>query len=187
MVEEPDRVDVAPSAAPAHDPALIERLDRALLRMRRTVVRAGTNAVPIPALQHPVDLAKVLACLAVCDMAALESPPQPVTVKDVALALSLDHSTASRLLAETEAEGLVRRTTDPVDRRRTIVSLTGTGDMVVSQSSAIRAWAIDLMLAEWDSAEMDTFAELIEKFTQTIDTRADAVIRAAQEHFRDGL
>lgn len=170
--------------APKHDPALIRRLDRALLRMRRTVVRPETNSVPIPALQHPVDLAKVMACLAVSDLQGLDDPPGPVSVKNVALALGLEHSTASRLLAETEAEDLVHRTTDPGDRRRTVVTLTATGDIVVSQSSAIRAWAMDLMLARWDPAELRTFAELIEKFTETIDARAESVIDATQEHFR---
>lgn len=169
--------------ATTHDAALIRRLDRALLQMRRTVVRPETNAVPIPALRHPVDLAKVMACLAVSDLQGLSEPPGPVTVKDVALALGLEHSTASRLLAEAESEGLVHRATDPNDRRRTAISLTPTGDVVVSQSSAIRAWAIDLMLAEWNPSDLATFAELIERFTATIDARADSVIEAAQRHF----
>lgn len=166
-----------------HDPALIRRVDRALLQMRRRVVRPETNSVPIPALEHPVDFAKVMACLAVSDLQGLADPPGPVTVKDVALALGLEHSTASRLLAETAAEGFVHRTTDPADRRRTVVTLTTTGDMVVTQSSEIRAWAIDLMLAEWASTDLQTFAGLIERFTETIDARAETVIAQAQEHF----
>ncbi len=185
MAQQQGPADAAPLQATIHDPALIERLDRALLRMRRTVVRPETNSVPIPALQHPVDLAKVMACLVISDVRGLDDPPQPVTVKDVALALGLEHSTASRLLAETEAEGLIQRGTDPADRRRTVVQLTSTGDVVVAQSSAIRAWAIDLMLAEWDPTELHSFAELVEKFTSTIDARSEAVIRATAEHFRD--
>ena len=180
-----DRTDCVPSRPTTHDPALIGRLDRALLRMRRTVVRPETNSVPIPALQHRVDLAKVMACVAISDLQGLDDPPQPVTVKDVAVALGLEHSTASRLLAETAAEGLIQRSTDPADRRRRVVELTDTGDMVVSQSSAIRAWAIDLMLAHWDPAELHTFAVLVEKFTSTIDARSEAVIRATFDHFRD--
>jgi len=185
MAQDQDCSDVVPSRAITHDPALIERLDRALLRMRRTVVRPETNSVPIPALQHPVDLAKVMACLVTSDLQGLDDPPRPVAVKDVAFALGLEHSTASRLLAEAEAEGLIQRSTDPADRRRTVVQLTHTGDVVVAQSSAIRTWAIDLMLAKWDPADLSTFAELVEKFTSTIEARSEAVIQAAVEHFRD--
>ena len=174
------------NGGPAHDPALITRLDRALLRMRHTVVRPETTAVPIPALSRTVDLAKVLACLAISDLADLDdagAAGSPVTVKDVALALSLEHSTASRLLAEAEAEGLVERSTDPTDRRRTQVRLTGTGDAVVQQSSAIRTWAFDAILAGWDTEQLRTFTELVEKFSDTIEERSAAVIHAAMAHF----
>ena len=97
--------------------------------------------------------------------------------------LSLEHSTASRLLAEAEAEGLVERSTDPTDRRRTQVRLTGTGDAVVQQSSAIRTWAFDAILAEWDTEQLRTFTELVEKFSDTIEERSAAVIHAAMAHF----
>lgn len=169
----------------AHDPAVIERLDRALLRMRRTVVRPEITSVPIPALGRTVDLAKVMACLVIADLQALEDPAPPVTVKDVAAALELEHSTASRLLTEAEAEGLVIRRTDPTDRRRTVAELTSTGQAVVEQSSAIRAWAIDAMLSEWPATDLTAFTELVERFSATIETHSEAVLRAALQRFHD--
>jgi DNA-binding MarR family transcriptional regulator len=175
-------------AAPAvlvHDPAIIDRLDRALLRMRHTVVRPEITSVPIPALRRAVDLAKVMACLVIADLQGLEDPGRPVTVKDVAAALELEHSTASRLLTETEAEGLVVRSTDPTDRRRTVAALTSTGQAVVEQSSAIRAWAIDTMLSEWSSQDLAAFTELVERFSATIESRSDVVLRAAIQRFHD--
>ena len=173
------------SSARAHDPAVIERLDRALLRMRRTVVRPEITSVPIPALQRAVDLAKVMACLVIADLQDLEGPHRAVTVKDVAAALELEHSTASRLLTETEAEGLIVRSTDPTDRRRTVVELTATGQAVVEQSSAIRVWAIDSMLSEWPSQDLATFTELVERFSATIESRSEVVLRAAIQRFHD--
>lgn len=173
------------SGARAHDPAVIERLDRALLRMRHTVVRPEITSVPIPALQRTVDLAKVMACLVIADLQGLEDSSGPVTVKDVASALELEHSTASRLLTETEAEGLVIRSTDPTDRRRTLAELTSTGQAVVEQSSAIRTWAIDTMLSEWSSRDLATFTELVERFSATIESRSEAVLRAAVQRFQD--
>lgn len=173
------------SGAHWHDPAVIERLDRALLRMRRTVVRPEITSVPIPALQRTVDLAKVMACLAIADLQALGDPARPVTVKEVAATLELEHSTASRLLSESEAEGLVVRSTDPADRRRTVATLTATGRAVVEQSSAIRAWAIDAMLCQWTSQDIAEFTEHIERFSATIEARSEAVLQAAVRSFHD--
>lgn len=170
-------------SARTHDPAIIERLDRALLRMRHTVVRPEITSVPIPALQRTVDLAKVMACLVIADLHGLADPPRPVTVKDVAAALELEHSTASRLLTETEAEGLIIRSTDPTDRRRTAAALTPTGQAVVEQSSAIRTWAIDAMLSEWSTPDLHAFTHLVERFSSTIESRSDEVLHAAIQQF----
>lgn len=170
-------------SARTHDPALIERLDRALLRMRHTVVRPEITSVPIPALQRTVDLAKVMACQVIADLQGLEHPSRPVTVKDVASALGLEHSTASRLLTETEAEGLISRITDPTDRRRTVAALTPTGRAVVEQSSAIRTWAIDTILCEWSTEDLDAFTQLVERFSTTIEARSQEVLTAAIQLF----
>ncbi len=164
-----------------HDPETLQRLDRALLRMRRSVVRPEIVAVPIPALDHSVDLAKVMACLAVSDLHALAEPHPTVTVKDVAAALELDHSTASRLLVDMQAEGLIERSSDPADRRRTVVDLTPTGEAVVRESSSIRTWAIDMMLAEWSEADLAEFTRLVERFGATIESRMPGVLQAAIE------
>ncbi len=168
-----------------HDAALVERLDRALLQMRRTVVRPPTAQVPIPALQRTVDVAKVAACLAVGDLEALDDSAVPASVKDVAAALSLEHSTASRLLVETEAEGLIARTVDPRDRRRTVVHLTDTGRAVVAQSVSIRTWAMDAFLSDWSARELRDFTELVEKFSASIAARHDEVIDTVLQRVHD--
>jgi DNA-binding MarR family transcriptional regulator len=169
----------------SHDAALIERLDRALLRMRRTVVRPQTAEVPIPALGRTVDVAKIGACLSIADLESLNDPAEPVTVKDVAAALNLEHSTASRLLADAEAEGLVTRSPHQTDRRRTVVQLSETGRAVVEQSATIRGWVMDAFLAEWTATELSTFADLVERFSTTIEARGDAVIAAAIQRVHD--
>lgn len=169
-----------------HDPETLQRLDRALLRMRRSVVRPEIVAVPIPALDHSVDLAKVMACLAVSDLHALAEAHPTVTVKDVAAALELDHSTASRLLVDMQAEGLIERSSDPADRRRTVVDLTPTGQAVVRESSSIRTWAIDMMLAEWSEADLAEFTRLVERFGTTIESRMPMVLQAAIERVGRG-
>jgi DNA-binding MarR family transcriptional regulator len=167
----------------AHDAAVVARLDRAVLGIRRAVLRPELASLPIPALQKRVDFAKVLACFAIAELHADAPQGPPVSVKDVARSLELEHSTTSRLLGDAEAEGLVQRTTDPQDRRRTLVRLTDTGRIVVEQSAAIRMWAIDRVLAEWSSEEIVDLAENLERFAATAAHRTASVFQAAAVEF----
>ena len=167
------------SAGPGHDLVLIKRLDRALLRLRHALVRPDISSVPIPALQRTVDLAKVLACVVIADLSERADTTRPVTVKDVAQALTLEHSTVSRLLSETEAEGFVTRSTDPADRRRTVVTLTGAGESLAAQSSALRTWSLRTLLAEWPASDVGALTELVERFGATIESRSGEVLQMA--------
>ncbi|MGV1037302.1 MAG: MarR family winged helix-turn-helix transcriptional regulator [Candidatus Nanopelagicales bacterium] len=166
-----------------NDHAAIERLDRNFLRMRRMMVKPAATTLPMAATGDKVDIAKVMACMAIAD-ATIETQPDadPTTIKQVATALELDHSTASRLLTEAEAEGLVLRGTDPTDRRRTVVELTDTGRAVVAESAAMRLWVLDQVLADWNRADVDTLADLIERITDSLTHRLPEVMCAAQVH-----
>ncbi len=168
-----------------HETESVARLDRALLSARRAVSLPEIAALPLPELDRSLDPAKALACMAIADLMQ-DQPDRTVTVKDVAAALTLEHSTASRLLADTEALGLLRRASDPQDRRRTSVSLTPTGQHVVEQIVAIRNWALSEVLADWQDADLLRFAELIEGFTQALRSNLDRVILQASDRFRVG-
>ncbi len=95
-----------------HDAHAVERLDRALLGIRKAVTLSDITSMPLPELPGGLDLAKAMACMAIADLIS-DEPDRIVTVKDVAQSLALEHSTASRLLADTEAEGLIERGIDP--------------------------------------------------------------------------
>jgi DNA-binding MarR family transcriptional regulator len=168
-----------------HEPGTIERLDRALLSARRALTLPEISALPLPELDRTIDPAKALACMAIADLVH-DQPNRTVTVKDVAAALTLEHSTASRLLADTEALGLLSRASDPQDRRRTSVSLTPTGQHVVEEIVAIRNWALSEVLAQWPDEDVRRFSELIEEFTEALRVNLDQVIVAAAERFSVG-
>lgn len=159
----------------------VELLDRTLLRMRRLLIRPDISTVPLPALDRAVDLSKVMACFAIEDFEAAGA--RSVTVKDVAAALILEHSTASRLLAEAEAEGLVQRGSDTVDRRRTTVTLTDAGRAVVRESIVIRTWALEHLLEAWDPADVSALAGLMERFCATLEDRSPDVLCEALDRF----
>jgi len=61
--------------------------------------------------------------------------PGPASVSSVAEALQLQLHSATELLARTEAAGLLRRSTDPADRRRTLCTLTPAGETVLASLS----------------------------------------------------
>lgn len=158
-----------------------QRLDRSFLRLRRVMVVPATTTLPIPSIGRPVDLAKVMACMAISDdsHAAAAAGAGP-TVKDVAIALDIEHSTASRLLTDAEAEGLVRRHQDPVDRRRTTLELTEVGRLVVADSGALRASVISQVFAEWDTHDVEQLVNLLERMIDTLNARMPDAIRHVQ-------
>lgn len=59
----------------------------------------------------------------------------PATARDLAAAQSLTEQTLGRTLAHLESTGHVRRDTDPGDRRRRLVDLTGDGRDLLAQLS----------------------------------------------------
>jgi DNA-binding MarR family transcriptional regulator len=152
------------SGAPARTQALAA-LDQSLMRARRLMVKPPTAELPVPALGRQVDLAKVLACEALADLA---EPDGAVTVKEVAVALGLDQSTVSRLLGEAEAEGLVDRGKDPDDGRRTTVRLSEQGRILQNHSVSTRQEMFGALLADWSVEDMCTLAALMSRLTDAV-------------------
>ena len=171
-------------ASAAHDPAVIDRLVRTLMRLRRVMVKPATATLPLPSIGRRLDIAKIMACHAVADAAAHDSATpfgaEAPTVKDIAFTLELDHSTASRLLGEAEADGLVIRGTDPTDRRRTTVELSELGRAVTKDSATLQALVLDRVLAEWDAHDLQALTHLLDKLASTMAVRLPDVMHDAQ-------
>ncbi|MDP3972988.1 MAG: MarR family transcriptional regulator [Candidatus Nanopelagicales bacterium] len=161
-----------------HDADVIADLDRCLRQLRRLIIRPPLSSIPIAALGRSVDLAKILACLAIA-----EHPGEQPTVAELATALNIEHSTTSRLVKTAEVEGLVVRSPDPEDRRRKNVSLTKAGRAVVTEGTATRTWALDYMFTDWDHRDLTALTSLLERLVDTCCTRFDEVRAALPAHF----
>ena len=74
------------------------------------------------------------------------------TVGEIAEGLGISLGWASRVVTELEASGMVRRTTDPADRRIVRVSLTPRAMDMVEHAYRWRADAIDRALAPLDES-----------------------------------
>ena len=168
-----------------HDDEVIGDLVRAFTALRRQMIKPATATLPLPSVGRHVDLAKILACHAVAD-AAEGSGGVPPTVKDVAIALELDHSTASRVLGDAEAEGLVVRGTDPADRRRATLSLTDLGRAVARESVEMQKSVLGQTLAGWKPDEVRTLVRLIERLTESLHAELPRILRQFQRDLADG-
>lgn len=146
------------------------RLDDALLGMRRLAIKPPIMAVPIPGTNRRIEFAKLLACAAVH---RLTSEHEAVTVKSVAATLELEHSTASRLLTEAEAEGFVERLPHPSDRRSAALALTPEGERIAQAFAQARLGFVAGTLANWSTDDIESFTTLLERFVADVSTQKD--------------
>jgi DNA-binding MarR family transcriptional regulator len=171
----------APDAPGSHLPdGLVDSLDRAFRRLRRSMIRPPQGLVPVPALGRQLDVAKIFACDAVADLAATR---RTVTVKDVAAMLDLEHSTVSRLLGEMEDDGLVARGSDHTDRRRTTVTLTDLGRAVVADATLMTRFFMRLMLSDWPREDVESLTRLLGRLAETVHVKLDLLPEQAFAEF----
>lgn len=83
--------------------------------------------------------------------------------------IGFDRSDMVSLVDELEAAGHCRRAPDPVDRRRKIVSITGSGEKALDELSALVLAADDELLAPLSDAERRTLVELLTRVLPAAD------------------
>ncbi len=140
------------------------RVDRALLRLRRMWdAPAG--------IEHEgalVEGSTLLVCLAV-EEARTEGVGE-VGVVEVAAALGVTHSTASRLVSRARAAGMVERRTSPTDPRRVALTTTPAGRRLVAASREFRTGRLAALLAGWPDADVAALADLMTRFAGVVST-----------------
>lgn len=111
-----------------------------------------------------------------------ESPG--IRAVDLAEAVSIDKSTASRQLAGLERRGLITRDVDPGNPRSRQLRLTERAEQVLAETD--REWRrrIEARTADWSREELRTFAALIDRYMSVDlpgDTALDQPIVAAKQ------
>src|SRR5689334_15235996 len=107
----------------------LEAIERAMLRIRRSVTRRELGRSMAGALQSNADLSQYFAVDAVDE--ASETSENPVTVGTVAERLGVDPSRASRLVAKAVTAGYLRRVASQQDGRQSLLELTDAGRHVL--------------------------------------------------------
>jgi DNA-binding MarR family transcriptional regulator len=95
---------------------------------------------------------------------AAEREGRALTISMIGEAIGVDQPRASRLVQEASDAGLVRRTADPSDARRSIIELTTAGRAQIADVRTARRSAVEDALAGFTPEEAHTFAQLFIKF-----------------------
>jgi len=96
----------------------------------------------------------------------------PLRLTDLATEFALDLSTVSRQLATLEKAGLVHRYRDPADQRAYLLAITAAGRQAFERTRGARRQALREILDAWPAGDVDTFAELLERFNAALRARS---------------
>lgn len=144
------------------DPALAD-LDTALIGLRRLW------STP-PRLTDPALGSVEMSTIWVVDaLDRLDHLPE-VTVADVATAIDVAHSTASRLIDRAEATGCVSRHRSTADTRCTVVAATPAGRALAATARTARTDYLATVTADWTPDQRRTLAELLSRLTHAVHT-----------------
>jgi DNA-binding MarR family transcriptional regulator len=86
-----------------------------------------------------------------------------------ASAFGLDPSTITRQVQSLEKAGLASRTSDPIDRRASILDLTPEGQDVLTRTRQHRRRRLEEALADWTEEDRESFGNLLGKFNNSMD------------------
>ncbi len=150
------------------DPADLERMDHALLRLRRM----WDAPAGVPHEGVIVEGSTLLVCLAIAEhqegAGQERARGHEVGVVEVADHLGVTQSTASRLVTRAVAAGMVGRTRSPADPRRAALTLTAAGRRLVTASREFRSAYLAALLADWNAADVATLASLLDRFATAV-------------------
>jgi len=147
------------------DPHLL--VDDALIRLRRL----WTGPAPRPATADhntPVEMSTVLVIDAIHRLRATQPNDSEVTVAAIAARLDVAASTASRIVDRAVTASMVTRRASAVDARRVTLSLTPHGEALFVEASTFRRSYLAQVLQGWTVVEVDTFAELLDRFASAV-------------------
>jgi DNA-binding MarR family transcriptional regulator len=93
----------------------------------------------------------------------------PQRLGALAASFGLDPSTITRQVQALEEIGLAARTTDPSDRRASILDLTPTGREVLDDTRARRRDRLQEALSDWREEDLAAFGRLLGDFNASLD------------------
>jgi DNA-binding MarR family transcriptional regulator len=93
----------------------------------------------------------------------------PQRLGALASAFGLDPSTITRQVQSLEQADLATRTTDPSDRRASILALTDEGREALERTRDHRRERLNAVLENWPDPDREEFGRLLAKFNDSMD------------------
>lgn len=152
----------APVAAD-HGQRRLDALDESLLAIRRVFQRRGYRARLLDDLSRDVELATLRL------LRAVQRAERAPTVGAVSETLTIDPSTASRLVDRAVEGGLLERRSCVDDRRRSRLHLTASGQEVLDEVTARRRAVLAEVTDDWDDDDLDRLVALLSKLQAGFD------------------
>lgn len=100
-------------------------------------------------------------------------PMRPTALSEV---LATGASYVSKIVRRLESDGFVERTTDPTDRRATLISLTAAGEEAARGVYALGDRMIAEVLEGWSAADIRRYTALTERFVKDAIAAADRML-----------
>jgi DNA-binding MarR family transcriptional regulator len=139
----------------------LRRLDAALLALRRL-----TSAPTPHALRERRGPDVEVSTMLVVDAVARCDHDRGCSIQDVAQALTVAHSTASRLVDRAVRAGMLTRARDGDHGpgRRTVLRLTTSGAQLQIRAVGYRTGLLAAVTADWSPADIGALTGLMERF-----------------------
>lgn len=138
----------------------LEGLDAALLELRSLVARPGYRRRLLGPLGRRVELSTVRL------LQAVERAATPPSIGEVAAALGIDPSTASRLVDQRVGEGLLERHRSPADGRRTTLHVTDGGRTLLAELRDSRHDLLAEITGGWDVVDLEALETLMSRLAE---------------------
>lgn len=144
-------------------PPVLDALDDRLVAVRRVLQRRGYRRRVVQGLSRELELGTLRLARVV------QRSTSPPSIGDVAEVLTIDPSTASRMVDNAVAAGLLERRPCPDDRRRARLHLTGEGASLLDEVTARRRALLAEVTREWASEDLATLVSLLERLLDGFD------------------
>ncbi|WP_157880157.1 MarR family winged helix-turn-helix transcriptional regulator [Streptomyces natalensis] len=133
----------------------------------RLAFAVNTVAAGLERARRRIPEAAALTVLQVLGWAEREVPDKAVHPSDIASALDVHRSAVTHQLRTLQQAGHVTLTTDPADRRSSIVTLTDSGRRELDRLNQQGLDRFTAFLADWDTADVRTLTELLTRFEES--------------------
>ncbi|HEY8598378.1 MAG TPA: MarR family winged helix-turn-helix transcriptional regulator [Thermomicrobiales bacterium] len=149
------------------DATLFDEAGRALFHLGRVLGRPTEGRGPTDEAGRAVELSRIMVVQAV-EATREAAPDAEIGVGAVAAHLAIDPSTASRLVAETLADGYLTGSPSPTDARRRRLDLTPAGRELAAAARRYQHATFAHALRDWPAAEQQLFARRFIAFAAAI-------------------